>query len=346
MAFKKGDRVNIRDPHDKNHKSGVIKIVSDETPYGVLVDGMEDMGVHKWYVDSELEASEESADLDGNKKKPMKMGFALTAISTSPWLIQAEALETILAIANRMGDPEALQTKLGRRLDNTRTVQMVDGVAVIPISGPIFRYANIFTEISGATSTQVLATDIRTALDNPYVTGIVLDINSPGGEATGINELANLIHSAKKPVVAYAGGTMASAAYWLGAAAGEVVADATAIVGSIGVVMSYLDTTERDKKSDVRRVEIVSSSSPDKRLDPNTDAGRAKVQAMVDALAEVFINSVAKFRGTTAEKVKSDFGRGGVLVGAQAKAAGMVDRIASLEAVIAELAGRLPAIRS
>ncbi len=275
---------------------------------------------------------------------------AYNIAASRPWLIQAESLETILAIANGMGDPEALQTKLGRRLDNTRTVQMIDGVAVIPVTGPIFRYANIFTEISGATSTQVLATDIRTALDNPYVSGIVLDINSPGGEATGINELANLIHRARaqKPIVAYAGGTMASAAYWLGAAAGrgDVVADATSIVGSIGVVMSYLDTTERDKKSDVRRVEIVSSTSPDKRIDPNTDAGRAKVQAMVDALAEVFINSVAKFRGTTAEKVKSDFGRGGVLVGAQAKAAGMVDRISSLEAVIAELAGRLRATRS
>jgi ClpP class serine protease len=110
--------------------------------------------------------------------------------------------------------------------------------------------------------------------------------------------------------------------------------------------MSYLDTSKRDEKSDVRRVEIVSSSSPDKRLDPNTDAGRAKVQSMVDALADVFIGSVAKFRGTTPERVASDFGRGGVMVGAQAKAAGMVDRIGSLETVIAELAGRLRATSS
>lgn len=269
---------------------------------------------------------------------------AYNLVASQPWLLQAEWLETILSIADGFGDPEALQTKLGRPLDNARNVRMVDGVAVVPVSGPIFRHANIFTEISGATSTQVLATDLRTALDNPYVRGIVLDINSPGGEVAGINELANLIHANRdKPIVAYAGGTMASAAYWLGAAAGEVVIDATAIVGSIGVVMSYLDTSERDKKSDVRRVEIVSSSSPDKRVDPNSDAGRAKVQATVDALADVFINSIAKFRGTTADQVKSDFGRGGVLVGAEAKAAGMVDRIASLEAVIAELAGRLPA---
>lgn len=270
---------------------------------------------------------------------------AFNLAASRPWLIQSEWLQTILSIAQGMGDPEALQTKVGRPLDNARTVRMVDGVAVIPITGPIFRYANLFTEISGATSTQVLATDIRAALDNPYVSGIALDINSPGGEATGINELAAMVYRARstKPVIAYAGGSMASGAYWIGAAASEVVIDATAIVGSIGVVMSYLDTSKRDEKSDVRRVDVVSSASPDKRLDPNTDAGRAKVQEMVDALADVFVGSVAKYRGVSVEHVTTKFGRGGVLVGAAAKAAGMADRIGSLDSVIAELAGRLRA---
>lgn len=268
--------------------------------------------------------------------------------ASQPWLIQSEWLETILSIADGHGDIEALQTKLGRPLENTRRVTMHDGVAVIPVTGPIFRRANLFTEISGATSTQVLAQDIRTALDNPYVLGIVLDIDSPGGHSAGINELANLVRAGTsiKPIVSYAGGTMASAAYWFGAAAGEVVADATAIIGSIGVVSTFQDTRKRDEKSDVRTVEIVSSASPDKRIDPTTDAGRAKVQEVVDALADVFIGSIATFRGKTPEQVKSDFGRGGVLVGAAAKAAGMVDRISSLETVIAELAGSQRATRS
>lgn len=267
---------------------------------------------------------------------------ALSLIATRPWLITEEWLTAILSIATREFEIEALQSQLGKRMENTRTVSMVDGVAVIPITGPIFRYANLITECCGATSTQVLATDIRQAMDNPYVKGIALDINSPGGEATGINELAGLVARArkKKRVVAYAGGLMASAAYWAGAAADEVVVDATAIVGSIGVVMSYLDTTKRDEKSDVRRVEIVSSASPNKRLDPNTEAGRADVQRQVDELAEVFIGAVAGYRKTTPEKVKSDFGRGGVLIGQAAVAAGMADRLGSLDEVIAELAGR------
>jgi capsid assembly protease len=267
---------------------------------------------------------------------------AYNVVATRPWLITPDSLETILAIANRMGDPEALQTKIGKRLENSRTVEMIDGVAVIPVTGPIFRHANLFTEISGATSTQVLATDIRAALENSYVNGIVLNIDSPGGEAAGINELANFIASAskRKRIVAYAGGTMASAAYWIGVAPGEVVIDATAVLGSIGVVMSYTDTSKRDEKSDVRRMEIVSSVSPSKRVDPNSDAGRAQIQTLVDSLADVFVGAVAKYRRTTPEKVVSDFGGGGVLVGQAAVKAGMADRIGSLDEVIAALAGR------
>jgi len=266
---------------------------------------------------------------------------AYNIVASRPWYIQREALETILAIADRQGDVDALQTRLGRPLDNTRAVTMRSGVAVIPVAGPIMRYANLFTQISGATSTQELATDIQTALDNPYVRGIVLEIDSPGGEATGISELARTIAAARavKPIVAYVGGTGASAAYWIASAAGEVVIDDTAVLGSIGVVMSYLDTSKRDEKADVRRVEIVSSQSPDKRIDPNTETGRAKVQATVDALAGVFVDAVAANRGVTADTVMRDFGQGGVLVGTAAVAAGMADRIGSLESVIAQLAG-------
>lgn len=262
---------------------------------------------------------------------------------SKPWAIMPSALETIMAIASRAhdGDIQALQTRLGRPVENTRTVRNIDGVAVIPVTGPIFRYANIFTEISGATSTQVLATDIRAALDNPFLTGIVLNMDTPGGEASGINELAKMIFEARKQkrIVAYAGGMMASGGLWIGSAASEIVADETAIAGSLGVVMGYNDTTKRDEKADVRRVEIVSSNAPDKRLDPNTDAGRAKVQAMVDALEAVFISAVAKGRGRTEAHVVANFGRGGILVGNEAMRVGMVDRIGTLDSVIASLAG-------
>ncbi len=269
---------------------------------------------------------------------------AFSIASSQPWAIEPEALQTVLDVAARLGDPEALATKLGRPLDNTRTVTMRDGTAVIPIRGPIFRHAGMLTEISGATATATLALDIRTALDNKFVSQIVLDIDSPGGEAAGIQELANLVYAGRliKPIKAFVGGTGASAAYWIGSAASQIIVAETAIVGSIGVVMSHMDTTERDMKSGVRRVEIVSSASPDKRIDPSTEAGRARVQALVDSLGEIFVRDVARNRGTTTAKVLSDFGKGFVMTGADAVRAGMADGLGSLEGVLSGQAPRQP----
>jgi len=262
-----------------------------------------------------------------------------------PWLMQADALRNVLQIAQGLGDPEALAAKLGQPLANTRTAdRRPNGVAIVPVTGPIFRYANLFTEISGATSAEILARDIQVALDDPTVKGIVLDINSPGGEVTGINELAAMIYNARgrKPISAYVGGLGASAAYWLASSASSVVVDATAMLGSIGVVMTHVDTTARDAKSDTKRIEIVSSNSPDKRINPAIDEGRAKIQVIVDQLATVFVEAVARNRGVTASKVNSDFGRGGVLVGAAAVKAGMADRLGSLEDVIGKLGSGAP----
>ena len=68
-----------------------------------------------------------------------RTAFELAASRT--WLMTAEALDTLLAVADRQGDVEALEARLGRPLDNTRTVSVRDGVAVIPVTGPIFRRA-------------------------------------------------------------------------------------------------------------------------------------------------------------------------------------------------------------
>lgn len=257
----------------------------------------------------------------------------LTAIARDPWLIESSALEQILAIAQRLNDaPEAVATQLGRPLDNTRTVQMHGSVAEIPVTGPIFRYANLFTEISGATSLEVLARDFHTAANNPAVSRIVLNMNSPGGQSTGIAEFAGLIRASTKPVAAYVGDLAASACYWLAAACDQIIVSPTALLGSIGVVMSYRPSSTRDGEKPP--IEIVSSQSPLKRADPETEKGRLEAQRVVDQLAAVFIADVAAYRGVSQETVLADFGRGGILVGAHAVAAGMADRIGTLQSVL------------
>ncbi|TBW37539.1 S49 family peptidase [Azotobacter chroococcum] len=265
----------------------------------------------------------------------MPRAFELAA--SRPWLMLPDALDTLMAIADRQGDPEALEARLGKPLDNTRAVSLRDGVAVIPVTGPIMRYANLFTRISGATSTQELATDLQAALDDPKVRAIVLNVDSPGGEATGINELADMIHAARarKPIKAYVGGTGASAAYWIASAADEVVVDDTALLGSIGVVVEVAIRKEADG---IKRYTITSSNAPNKRPDLDTEQGRAEVAKSIDALAEVFVAKVARNLGVDPEGVPAMGDHGGLRVGAAAVDAGLAHRLGSLESLITELA--------
>lgn len=265
----------------------------------------------------------------------MSKAFELAA--SQPWLMLPSALDNLLAIADGHGDPEALEARLGKPLDNTRAVTLRDGVAVIPVTGPIMRYANLFTRISGATSTQELATDLQAAIDNPQVKAIVLNIDSPGGHANGINELADMVYAARgrKPIKAYSGGTIASAAYWIGSAADELVLDDTAIVGSIGTV---LEVVTREAKEGEKRYIITSSNAPNKRPDLETEEGRAVISKTIDSLESVFIARVARNLGTEPEQVPAMGDHGGLKVGAEAVESGLAHRLGSLEALIAELA--------
>lgn len=265
------------------------------------------------------------------------MPRAFELASAQPWLMLPDALDNLLAISERMGDPVALETKLGRKLDNSHSVSIRNGVAVVPVIGPIFRYANLFTEISGATSTQVLATDIREALDNPAVQSIVLNIDSPGGVASGINELAEMIYAGRsqKRIVAYIGGSGASGAYWVASAATEIVIDETGIAGSVGVVVEAV--VENEKATGRKSYQIVSRNAPNKRPDLSTDEGRAKVAETIDALEDVFVAKVARNLGVDPKNVPGMGDHGGLRVGAAAVEAGLAHRLGSLEGLITEL---------
>ena len=267
------------------------------------------------------------------------------------WALSEDDLLTVMTIAARAGEgPETVAAQLGRPLANDRVATRQDVIAVIPLDGPMFRRANMLTQVSGATSTEQFAQDFRSAADDPGIKGIVLDISSPGGEVAGTNEAADMVFAARgaKPIVAYVGHQAASGAYWVASAADRIVMDATATVGSIGVVGRYMKQAD---KPGVTRVDIVSSQSPAKRLSPETEAGRAAMQREVDAIAQVFIEAVARNRGVSAENVLAQFGQGGVEVGAAAVRLGMADAIGSLDGVIKELqvsgaAGRQPLRRA
>lgn len=259
------------------------------------------------------------------------------------WLITEHGLKSLLAIASRKEVfsaelAKALEARGGEKLDNSHAVSRRNGVATIPVAGPLFRHASLFTEISGATSYDTIARDLQLAIDDPSVTAIVLEIDSPGGEANGVGELAGMIRASSKPIKAYVGGMACSAAYWLASACNEIVASESSELGSIGCVFAYLDDRAALEADGYKEVKFISSSSPLKQADPMTDAGKGQYQQWVDDLAAVFIENVATNRGVSVEHVKENYGRGGFMVGARALAAGLADRLGTYEGLLAELA--------
>lgn len=261
---------------------------------------------------------------------------ALAWMRGESWAMETGALDQMMQIASReQSNIEAVLDRRGQRLARTRAVEVREGVAIIDIVGPIFRYANYFTEISGATAIESAALDLRTALDDRDVRAIVLHIDSPGGAVAGVSDFAKQVRAGTriKPIVSFVGGTAASAAYWIASAASWVVASDTAALGSVGVVASVRVNDES------KNVEIVSAQSPYKRLDVRTDAGRAEMQKFVDSLATVFIEAVGAFRGITPARVTSDFGRGSLLVGREAVTVRMADQLGTLEGVVESFAG-------
>lgn len=277
----------------------------------------------------------------------MSKRTALDFIANESWAIRPEWLETICAIAEReheyAGNIEALEQKLGRPLNNTYAVTMRDGVALLPVTGPMFRHANLMTQLSGATSYASLATDLRAAVDNPAVSAIVLNIDSPGGEVRGVNELAKQIKAVRgvKPIVAYIGGSGASAAYWLASAADRIVADEVSTIGSIGAMLGVKVSAERAGE---KSYTFVSNQSPLKNASPDTTEGAAELQRLVNEYAQVFVETVAANRGVSVDTVLQDYGQGAVFAGKAALARGMVDSIGTLEGLIAELSGSKTAI--
>ena len=162
----------------------------------------------------------------------------IARLTGTPWLIQSEALETMLQLASRdlpdqatidawknEASRRALATRPGDPLGNSPSARVRDGVAIIPVAGPIFRQANLFTEFSGATALSDVAANLAAARADSRVRGILLEIDSPGGDVTGLSEAADMIAqlAGEKPVIAYVEGSAHSAAYWLASAASAIV---------------------------------------------------------------------------------------------------------------------------
>lgn len=222
------------------------------------------------------------------------------------------------------------------------------GIAVLPVLGLLSARPTLLAEIFGGSSTMLLAADLRRLAADPGIEAVILDIDSPGGSVFGVEELAATVAevATRKRVVAIANAMAASAAYWVAAAAGEVVITPSGEVGSIGIIGVHEDISKLEERLGIKTTLIGAGrfKTEGSSFEPLGAEARAALQARVDDYYTLFVNRVARGRGVPASRVREGFGQGRMLGARAARAEGLVDRIEPFEATLGRVSrepGRL-----
>ena len=283
----------------------------------------------------------------------MNKQLLISEFLTTPWALMPERLQAMTAVLTRWSSDEPpreetlFQVNTDRVLRDTRKQFAASsagaGIAVLPLYGVITQRGNMVEDISGpgSTSTQKFTSALRQVLADDTVAQILIDIDSPGGSVYGVSELAAEIMKARtqKPVVAVANSLAASAAYWIGCAAGEFYVTPGGEVGSIGVWQAHFDYSKALEDEGVKPTLISAGKfkvegNPYVPLDLEA---LSFMQSRVDDYYNAFAKAVAKGRGLTVNDVREGMGEGRVLGADAALAAKMVDGVATFDEVLARM---------
>lgn len=220
-------------------------------------------------------------------------------------------------------------------------------VAIIRLSGVITPWGSMLMSLLGfgGGGLEGFRYALRRALADGDVGGIVLEIDSPGGLVDLVPETAAEIREARgtKPIVAIANTMACSAAYYLASQADEVAVTPSGMMGSIGVVIRHADLSGRYEQMGVKTTLIYAGKHKvdGNPYEPLSDQAREGYQAEVDTIQEGFLAAVATGRGVDVATVRENFGEGAIFLAEDAVAAGLADKVATLDDVVAELGGQL-----
>lgn len=179
-----------------------------------------------------------------------------------------------------------------------------DGIAIIPIAGVLTQKFDWLAAACGWTTYDAVRATLAAALDDYRVSAMMLDVDSPGGEAAGMLDIADAILAARetKPIWAVANPFAASAAYAIAGSASRLVLPRLAQVGSIGCVVIHVDQSASDKAQGLKYTAIYAGAH---KVDgwghaPLSDGARASAQRDVDHVHNVFAALVGRQGRTSA----------------------------------------------
>jgi HK97 family phage major capsid protein len=274
---------------------------------------------------------------------PEKLEAMLEVLEIRAYRARPFTAEEIEARMASVPNPAAHQAA------NIQTGKKGGLVAVLPLTGLIMPKASMVNgpSLPQGTSCESFAAAFDAAIADETVTHIVIDVDSPGGAVIGVPELAARMLAArgKKPVTAVANSLAASAAYWLCSTADEVVVAPSGEVGSIGVFCVHEDDSEAYAQMGVKHTIIKAGEykAEGNPYEPLSEEAKASIQSDIDEFYSMFLSSVAKARKVSVQEVADNFGQGRTVLAKAAVKAGMADRVATLEQVLAKLGVPLPA---
>lgn len=228
----------------------------------------------------------------------------------------------------------------GRAIGGLPYKRTADGVAIVTVTGSLINRGAWLGSYSGETSYEGIKFQVTSAANDPKTRAILLDIESPGGEAVGAFEAADAVRAANKlkPVTAVVNGMAASAAYALASGAGSIVTTPTGLAGSIGVVMLHADYSRMlDAEGITPTLVFAGSHKVDGNpFEPLSDAVRSDLQAEVDNFYSLFVKTVSSGRkGMSASAVRATEAK--TFLGKEAVDRGLADSVGTFESALADI---------
>lgn len=269
------------------------------------------------------------------------MTYLASRLFGTPLLIHRPKLDVILSVVGQrigMADVPAMPMMDMAAFQRPPLASAPEGIAVIPIHGSLVKRSLGMEAASGLTSYGEIAAMLDAALADPQVSGILLDIDSPGGEASGSFELARRVREAAalKPVWAVANDAAYSAAYAIAASAQRLFVTETGGVGSIGVIALHVDQSVKDAKDGYHYTAITAGAHKNDYSphEPLSGAAKTELQGEVDRLYAIFTEHVAAMRSLDIDSVRAT--EAGLYFSSNAVAQGLADGVQTLETTLTE----------
>lgn len=277
----------------------------------------------------------------------MNLPHLAQKLFNTPLAIHPQKAEVIVSsLTERLGITQIRSTMMedddeyfSRKARKDSGYDVLEGIAIIPVYGTLVQKLGTLRPYSGMTGYDGIRRVFLTAVNDPEVKGICLDIDSPGGEVAGCFDLVDLIYAerGKKPIHAILSENAFSAAYAIASAADKIYVPRTGGVGSVGVIVIHCDWSQHIK-DDGLKVSIITYGNRKAESNPYvalSDEAKAAIQHDVDEMGRLFVSTVSRNRGLSETVIRNT--QAACYLAAEGVQMGLADMVASPDVAFQEL---------